>query len=268
MLGTLTGDIVGSIYEWNNIKTTEFPLFQEQCRFTDDSVLTVALAEAILTGEAYAQVMRRYCRRYPDAGYGRNFLNWAQSDDAPAYYSYGNGSAMRISPAGWAFDDLEQVLEKAKEYSAVTHDHPEGVKGAQATAAAVYLARTGATKREIAAFVAGRFGYDLSRSCDEIRPGYSFDVSCQGTVPQALTAFLESTDFESAIRLAISLGGDSDTLAAITGGVAQAYYGGVPAAIARETLRFLDEPLRKVTLEFEARFVSGRGEQKRGQATV
>lgn len=268
MLGTLTGDIVGSIYEWNNIKTTEFPLFQEQCRFTDDSVLTVALAESILTGEAYAQVMRRYCRRYPDAGYGRNFLNWAQSDDAPAYYSYGNGSAMRISPAGWAFDDLEQVLQKAKEYSAVTHDHPEGVKGAQATAAAVYLARTGATKREIAAFVAGRFGYDLSRSCDEIRPGYSFDVSCQGTVPQALTAFLESTDFESAIRLAISLGGDSDTLAAITGGVAQAYYGGVPAAIARETLRFLDEPLRKVTMEFEARFVSGRGEQKRGQATV
>ncbi|GAW66482.1 crystallin [Geoanaerobacter pelophilus] len=268
MLGTLAGDIVGSIYEWNNIKTTEFPLFQEQCRFTDDSVLTVALAESILTGEAYAQVMRRYCRRYPDAGYGRNFLNWAQSDDAPAYYSYGNGSAMRISPAGWAFDDLEQVLLKAKEYSAVTHDHPEGVKGAQATAAAVYLARTGATKREIAAFVAGRFGYDLSRSCDEIRPGYSFDVSCQGTVPQALTAFLESTDFESAIRLAISLGGDSDTLAAITGGVAQAYYGGVPAAIARETLRFLDEPLRKVTLEFEARFVSWRCEQKRGQATV
>lgn len=258
MLGTLAGDIVGSIYEWNNIKTTVFPLFQEQCRFTDDSVLTVALAEAILTGEAYAPVMRRYCRRYPDAGYGRNFLSWAQSDDAPAYHSYGNGSAMRISPAGWAFDSLEQVLEKAKEYSSVTHDHPEGVKGAQATAAAVYLARTGATKGEIAAFVAGRFGYDLSRSCDEIRPGYSFDVSCQGTVPQALTAFLESTDFENAIRLAISLGGDSDTLAAITGGVAQAYYGGVPAAIASETLRFLDEPLRKVTLEFEARFVSGR----------
>lgn len=268
MLGTLAGDIVGSIYEWNNIKTTVFPLFQEQCRFTDDSVLTVALAESILTGEAYAPVMRRYCRRYPDAGYGRNFLSWAQSDDAPAYHSYGNGSAMRISPAGWAFDSLEQVLEKAEGYSSVTHDHPEGVKGAQATAAAVYLARTGATKREIAAFVAGRFGYDLSRSCDEIRPGYSFDVSCQGTVPQALTAFLESTDFENAIRLAISIGGDSDTLAAITGGVAQAYYGGVPAAIASETLRFLDEPLRKVTLEFEARFVSGRGEQKRGQATV
>jgi ADP-ribosylglycohydrolase len=268
MLGTLAGDIVGSIYEWNNIKTAVFPLFQEQCRFTDDSVLTVALAESILTGEAYAPVMRRYCRRYPDAGYGRNFLSWAQSDDAPAYYSYGNGSAMRISPAGWAFDSLEQVLEKAEEYSSVTHDHPEGVKGAQATAAAVYLARTGATKGEIAAFVAGRFGYDLSRSCDEIRPGYSFDVSCQGTVPQALTAFLESTDFENAIRLAISLGGDSDTLAAITGGVAQAYYGGVPAAIASETLRFLDEPLRKVTLEFEARFVSGRGEPKRGQATI
>jgi ADP-ribosylglycohydrolase len=264
MLGALTGDIVGSIYEWNNIKTTVFPLFQEECRFTDDSVLTVALAESILIGEPYAALMRRYCRRYPDAGYGGKFLSWAQSDDAPAYQSYGNGSAMRISPVGWAFDTLDQVLQKAKEYSTVTHDHPEGVKGAQATAAAVFLARSGAAKKEIESFVTGSFGYDLSRSCDEIRPGYSFDVTCQGTVPQALTAFLESTDFESAIRLAISLGGDSDTLAAITGGIAQAYYGGVPAAIAAETLSFLDEPLRKVTLEFEARFVSGRTDQKKG----
>ena len=258
MIGALTGDIVGSIYEWNNIKSTVFPLFQDHCHFTDDSVLTVALAESILTGEGYAEVMKRYCRRYPDAGYGKNFLTWVQSEDGAPYHSWGNGSAMRVSPAAWAFDTLPEVLQRAEEYSVPTHDHPEGVKGARATAAAVYLARTGASKQEIRSYVAGTSGYDLTRSCDEIRPGYTFDVSCQGTVPQALAAFLESTDFESAIRLAISLGGDSDTLAAITGAIAQAYYGGVPEGIAATTLQFLDEPLRRVTLEFERRFVSNR----------
>lgn len=255
MLGALTGDIVGSIYEWNNIKSTVFPLFQDHCRFTDDSVLTVALAESILTGEAYAPLMRRYYRRYPDAGYGKNFVQWAQSEQAAPYNSWGNGAAMRISPVAWAFGSLEEVLQKAKEYSIPTHDHPEGIKGAQATAAAVYLGRCGTSKEDIRRFVSERFRYDLSRSCDQIRPEYTFDVSCQGTVPQALTAFLESTDFESAIRLAISLGGDSDTLAGITGGIAQACYG-VPAPIAAKTLHFLDEPLRRVTLEFESRFVS------------
>jgi ADP-ribosylglycohydrolase len=255
MLGSLTGDIVGSIYEWNNIKTTEFPLFQDHCHFTDDSVLTVALAESILTGEGYGELMKRYYRSYPDAGYGRNFLQWAQSESACPYNSYGNGAAMRISPVAWAFDSLEEVLQKAAEYSMVTHDHPEGVRGAQATAAAAYLGRTGADKMEIARFVTERFGYDLTRSCDEIRPGYSFDVSCQGTVPQAVTAFLESEDFESAIRLAISLGGDSDTLAGITGGIAQAYYGGVPQPIAEKTLGFLDEQLRQITMQFHEKFV-------------
>lgn len=257
MLGALTGDIVGSIYEWNNIKTTEFPLFQEQCRFTDDTVLTVALAEAIMSAEPYARVMKRYYRRYPDAGYGRNFVLWAQSSDGAPCDSWGNGAAMRISPVAWAFGSLTEVLQKAEEYSLPTHGHPEGVKGAQATAAAAYLARTGASKAKIRTFVRETFGYDLSRSCDEIRPGYSFDVSCQGTVPQALTAFLESTDFESAIRLAISLGGDSDTLACITGGIAQAFYGGVPGPIAAKALGYLDEPLRRVVLEFEDRFVAG-----------
>ncbi|HBA88998.1 MAG TPA: hypothetical protein DCZ75_13750 [Geobacter sp.] len=259
MIGALTGDIVGSIYEWNNIKTTDFPFFQDRCRFTDDSVLTVALAESILTGEGYGPLLKRYCRRYPDAGYGRSFLRWAQSDDAPPYNSWGNGAAMRISPAAWAFDSLEEVLRKAEEYSVLTHDHPEGIRGAQATAAAVYLGRSGASKQEIRSYVSDTFSYDLSRTCDEIRPGYTFDVSCQGTVPQALAAFLDSTDFESAIRLAISLGGDSDTLAGITGGIAQAYYGGVPEPIAAKTLAFLDEPLRRVTLEFQERFVTRCG---------
>lgn len=255
MLGALTGDIVGSIYEWNNIKTTKFPLFRDDCHFTDDSVLTVALAESILTGESYASVMKRYFLNYPDAGYGKNFLRWAQCADACPYNSWGNGAAMRISPAAWAFASLAEVLQKAAEYSVVTHDHPEGIKGAQATAAAVYLGRNGASKEEIRSFVTETFCYDLSRSCDEIRPHYTFDVSCQGTVPQAMAAFLESSDFEGAIRLAISLGGDSDTLAGITGGIAQAFYGGVPEPIAARTLDFLDEPLRRVTVEFEQKYV-------------
>jgi ADP-ribosylglycohydrolase len=258
MLGALAGDIIGSIYEWNNIKTTEFPLFQDHCYFTDDSVLTVALAESILTGEGYGELMKRYFQRYPEAGYGSNFLRWAQEQRSAPYGSWGNGAAMRISPAGWAFDSLALVLDEAEEYSALTHDHPEAIKGAQAVAAAVYLGRTGSSKREIAGFVSENFAYDLSRSCLQIRPDYTFDVSCQGTVPQALTAFLESSDFEGAIRLAISLGGDSDTLACITGAVAQAFYGGVPAAIAGKTLAFLDEPLSRVTLEFESKFVQGR----------
>jgi ADP-ribosylglycohydrolase len=255
MLGALTGDIVGSIYEWDNIKTTQFPFFQDHCRFTDDSVLTVALAESILTGEEYGAAMRRYFRRYPTAGYGGRFLEWAQDESAGPYGSWGNGSAMRISPAGWAYDSLTEVLKKAEQFSVLTHDHPEGVKGAQAVAACVYLGRTGCSKAEMRSFVADSFGYDLSRNCDQIRPDYTFDVSCQGTVPEAITAFLESLDFEGAIRIAISLGGDSDTLACITGSIAQAFYGGVPQAIAGKTLEFLDEPLRRVTLEFSDRFV-------------
>lgn len=255
MLGALTGDIVGSIYEWNNIKTAEFPLFQDHCRFTDDSVLTVALAESILTGEDYGSLMKRYWRNYPEAGYGRGFLRWARGENDGPYHSWGNGAAMRISPAGWAFDSLAQVLQKAEEYSVPTHDHPEGIKGAQAVAAAIYLGRTGSSKQKIREFLTESFNYDLTRSCDQIRPDYCFDVSCQGTVPQAITAFLESSDFENAIRLAVSLGGDSDTLACITGGIAQAFYGGVPEPIARRTLGFLDEPLRRVTEEFEGRFV-------------
>jgi ADP-ribosylglycohydrolase len=258
MLGALTGDIVGSIYEWNNIKTTEFPLFQEQCSFTDDSVLTVALAEAILGGADYGDLMRSYYRRYPEAGYGGSFQRWAATAGSGPYGSWGNGSAMRVSPVGWAFDTLEQVLDQAARFSRYTHDHPEGIKGAQAVAAAVFLARSGTPAPEIARYLTRRFGYDLSRSCDEMRPHYDYDVSCAGTVPQAVRAFLDGRDFEEGVRLAVSLGGDSDTLACITGAIAQAYYG-IPEAIAQRALAFLDEPLRLVTLDFEARFVTGRG---------
>lgn len=254
MIGALTGDIVGSIYEWNNIKTVDFPLFQDKCFFTDDSVLTVALADAILTGESYATKLREYFRRYPDAGYGRHFRAWAKSSFQGPYDSCGNGAGMRISPAGWAFDSLDEVLQMAKEFTAVTHNHVEGVKGGQATAAAIFIGRTGKSKKEIRDYIESAFGYDLGMTCDQIRPKYSFDGTAQGTVPQAMVAFLESTDFEHAIRLAISLGGDSDTMACITGSIAEAFYGGVPEKIAMRTIGFLDEPLKAVVLEFSERF--------------
>ena len=254
MLGALTGDIVGSIYEWDNIKTTEFPLFRESCFFTDDSVLTVALAEAILTGKSYESLLRRYYRRYPDAGYGSRFVTWARSSGSAPCDSWGNGAAMRISPVGWAFDSLEEVQKKAAEFTVPTHNHPEGIKGAQAVAAAVFLGRTGATKPEIRNYITNTFGYDLSRTCREIRPGHLFDVSCRGTVPPAFAAFLESADFESALRLAVSLGGDSDTLACITGGIAEAFYGGVPGEILRQTFTCLDDQLLRVSMEFAGKF--------------
>jgi ADP-ribosylglycohydrolase len=250
MIGALTGDIVGSIYEFDNIKTTAFPLFQESCCFTDDTVLTVALADSLLSGESYEEVMRNYYLRYPDAGYGGIFRRWARREIEGPYQSWGNGSAMRTSPVGWAFNSLDEVLQKAEEYAAVTHDHPEGIKGAQAAATAIFLGRTGASKEDIRRYASTTFGYDLSRSCDQIRPGYRFDVSCQGTLPPAITAFLESTDFESALRLAVSLGGDTDTLTCITGGIAEAFYGGIPQFICRQTKDFLDEHLRSVTEKF------------------
>lgn len=255
MLGAIAGDIIGSVYEWNNIKTKEFPLFCDSCRFTDDSVLTIAVANVLLYGGSYAERFKEYYRRYPRAGYGMRFRNWASSSQSDPYNSWGNGSAMRVSPVGFALEELDFVLSHAKQSSQVTHNHPEGIKGAQATAAAIFLARTESDKELIKSYIETTFGYDLSRSLDQIRPTYQFDVSCQGSVPQAITAFLESTDFEDAIRNAISIGGDSDTIACITGGIAQAYYGGIPEVIAQATLNRLDEPLRKVTQAFMSEYL-------------
>lgn len=254
MLGAITGDIVGSIYEFDNLRSTQFEFFDEECFFTDDTVLTVALADAILNNKNYAQVMREYYHRYPTESYGGGFIKWAATADAPAYNSWGNGAAMRISPVGYAFDSLEQVLQKATQYTEVTHNHPEGIKGACATASAIFLARTGHSKQDIKDYITSNFCYNLDRTCDEIRPTYKFNESCQGTVPEAIVAFLESTDFESAIRLAISLGGDSDTLACITGGIAQAFYKKIPSWIAEETLARLDDNLRGVVLQFNNTF--------------
>jgi ADP-ribosylglycohydrolase len=254
MIGAIAGDIIGSVYERHRIKSKDFPLFSQGCRFTDDSVLTIALADAIITGTSYEKLMKDYYHRYPHAGYGGMFHRWAQDPNSKPYNSFGNGSAMRISPVGFAFDSLEAVLEKAKVYTEITHNHPEGIKGAQATASAIFLARKGSTRQEIREYIKSTFDYDLSRTLDEIRPRYRFDVTCQGSVPEAIIAFLESTSYEDAIRGAISLGGDSDTQACITGGVAQAFYGGVPKHIEDAAFAILDDHLRSVTMQFMQRY--------------
>lgn len=242
MLGAIAGDIVGSVYEHYPIKITNFPLFEEGSCFTDDTVLTVAIAYAVLNHGGYQEPLKTFGRKYPYAGYAGRFSQWLESDDSLPYNSWGNGSAMRVSPIGFAFNTIDDILSEAKKTAEVTHNHPEGVKGAQATALAVYLARIGVSKKEIRSEITERFGYDLSRTVDEIRPTYVFDVSCQGTVPEAIIAFLDSESYEDAIRKAISLGGDSDTLACITGGIAQAFYKKIPKEIISEVYsRFPEE---------------------------
>lgn len=261
MLGAITGDIIGSIYEFDRHKSKDFPLFTPQSAFTDDSILSVAVAETILKGGSYAEHIKRYAQRYPNpmGGYGARFGQWAQSDSLEPYNSWGNGSAMRVSPVGFAFDDMVSVMSAAKQTAEVTHNHPEGIKGAQATAACILLAKQGGNKSKIKSFVEESFGYDLSRPIDQVRATYVFNESCQETVPESIIAFLASTDFEDAIRNTISLGGDTDTMGAITGGIAEAFYGGVPRAIATEVLQRLDEPLRQTTLQFCNRYAANYG---------
>jgi ADP-ribosylglycohydrolase len=253
VLGAIIGDIVGSIYEWHNIKTKDFPLFGNKCKFTDDSVMTIAVADGLMNGgkpDDFIASMKRFGRMYPNAGYGGSFRKWLSTDYCSPYNSYGNGSAMRVSPVGWFFDTLEMTENAAETSAAVTHNHPEGIKGAQATAAAMLLARNGRTKEDIKAYIEVKYGYNLRRTLDEIRMDYDFDVSCMGTVPEAIIAFLESEGFEDAIRNAISLGGDSDTLAAITGSIAEAAYG-IPDEIKEKALSYLDLPLTEVVSRWQ-----------------
>jgi len=231
----------------------DFELFVAESRFTDDTVLAVAVADCLLNGLDYVDTLREYARAYPNAGYGPSFFTWADSDTRDPYNSWGNGAAMRVPAIGSAFNRLDDVLAEAARSAEVTHNHPEGIKGAQATAAAVFLARRGDSKLEIKQAIEGMFSYDLGQSLAMLRPTYRFDVSCQGTVPPALIAFLESSSFEDAVRKAISLGGDADTLACVAGGVAEAHYGGVPEAIAVRTLAALDPRLRSVVEQFRAR---------------
>lgn len=274
MMGAIVGDIVGSVYEWNNIKTTDFPLFRDDCFFTDDTVMTCAVAEALMNGgqrDDFIDAMKKYGRMYPDAGYGGRFSAWLFSENREAYNSFGNGAAMRVSPCAWLMDcgflartgcRPSNGRARASLSAEVTHDHPEGIKGAMATADAIFLCRyyfggycgdyerpinndPAACKQRVKKYIEQEYGYDLSRTLDEIRPTYQFNETCQGTVPQAMVAFLESTDFEDAVRNAVSLGGDSDTLAAITGSIAEAAYG-IPDWIRDKACSYLDEPLKDV----------------------
>ena len=258
MYGAVLGDIIGSPYEFDRgNKTKTFPLFCARSTFTDDTVMTAAVAEAFwdapLDGELIrrrlVESMQRWGRAYPNAGYGTRFLDWLWSDDPRPYGSYGNGSAMRVSPVAWLYHDMDTVRRMARLSAAVTHDHPEGIKGAEAIAAVIFLGRTGHSKEEIRTYVTQAFGYDLSRTCDEIRPGYFHVESCQQTVPEAITAFLEGTDFEDVIRTAVSLGGDCDTLTAIAGSMAEGFYG-VPDALKAACLNRLDAPLGDLLRRF------------------
>jgi len=285
MFGAIIGDIIGSVYERHNIKTKNFPLFREDCHFTDDTVMTCAVAEAVMNGgrrDDFIDAMKKYGRMYPNAGYGRKFSEWLTSEDRSPYRSFGNGSAMRVSPCGWYMDCgfmartgcwPTRGSDMARLSAEVTHNHPEGIRGAMAVADAIFLSRyyfggwcgdyedpisndPAECKRRVRDYIEGKYGYDLSKTLDEIRPGYRFDSSCQGSVPQAIIAFLESTDYEDAVRNAISLGGDSDTIAAIAGSIAEAAYG-IPKEIKRMAFTYLDEPLQEVLMRWREKYRSG-----------
>lgn len=260
MLGAIIGDLVGSRFEWNNIKTKDFDFLTYKCFVTDDSIMTLALAKAILESapdysnlsQKSVEYMQSIGKNYPDCGYGIAFSEWVFSDDPHPYNSFGNGAAMRVSAAGFAAGSLEEAKLLSRKMTEVTHNHPEGLKGAEATAVAIYMARTGSSILEIRDYIEQHY-YPLNFTLDGIRPTYRFNETCQDTVPQALMAFFESTSFEDAIRNAISIGGDSDTLAAICGGVAEAYYG-IPADIRKHALTFLDERLLQILIEFENKY--------------
>ena len=254
MIGAIAGDIIGSVYESHCLKTMEFAIFTANSTFTDDTVLTVAVADCILNGKDYATTFKQYARKYPYAGFGGMFFRWAKSDSLEPYNSFGNGSAMRVSPVVFAFDTMEEVLAEARKSAEVTHNHPEGIKGAQAVAAAIFLARGKESKSRIKGFIEKKFGYNLSQTLAEIRPHYYFDETCQGSVPQAIIAFLESDSYEDAVRKAISLGGDSDTLGCMTGGIAQAYYKTMPDYIIKEVKNRLDNELLGVVEQFNIRY--------------
>ena len=272
MYGAILGDMIGAPYEFDRgRKTKEFPLFTRESQFTDDTVMTVAVAEALLglpadapdaaVREAVVRSMRRWGRAYPHAGYGGRFRSWLRAKDPRPYGSFGNGSAMRVSAAGWLCDSLAGTRRLARLTAEVTHNHPEGIKGAEAAACAIFLARTGAGKEEIKEYIVREFGYDLSRTCDEIRPAYHHTETCQETVPEAVTAFLEGTDFEDVIRTAVSLGGDCDTLTCIAGSIAEAFYG-VPAPYEAECRARLPEEMLTVLRRFDAARGRADGQEK------
>ena len=263
MFGAILGDIIGSPYEFNthNCKAKDFPLFSERSTFTDDSVMTLAVAKAFMDAGLDAseedltasllRVMPEVGQRYPHCGYGGIFYNWIMLRKTQPYNSYGNGSAMRVSSVAWLYDDIDAVRRAARISAGVSHNHPEGIKGAESVASCIFLARTGHSKAEIKAYVEHEFAYDLNRTCDEIRPNYRMDETCQGSVPEAIIAFLEGTDFEDVIRTAVSLGGDSDTIACIAGAIAEGFYG-VPKELKEECRRRLTPDLFAILEQFES----------------
>lgn len=256
MLGAIIGDIVGSRFEWNNIKTKDFEFFTDKCFFTDDSIMTLAIADAIIhsnnnwekLSDFAILSMRKIGQSYPNCGYGGMFMQWMYSDNPQPYNSYGNGAAMRVSPCGFAAKNFEEVVLLSKKVTEVTHNHPEGIKGAEAVSVAIFMARTNCSILDIREYINENY-YSMDFKLDEIRDTYKFNETCQNTVPQAIVAFLESTGFEDAVRNAISIGGDSDTLAAITGSIAEAYYG-IPSDIQQKALRYLDEHFLKILIDF------------------
>ncbi len=274
MLGAIIGDIVGSCYEFNSIKTTEFELFQSNSRYTDDSAMTMAVAEWLLedpmhTHEVLEDKMVKYGNLNTDVGFGPHFLRWLffpknlfPDGKRKPYNSFGNGSAMRVSAVGWMFGSLEETERVAGISASITHNHPEGIKGAQATAAAIFMARNGASKEEIRDYISKKFDYDLNRTCDQIRPLYGFEVSCQKSVPESIIAFLDSTDYESTLRLAVSLGGDSDTQACIAGGIAEAFYG-IPDDIIIEATSFIPQYFKDTIVRVAENSAYGRRLEKK-----
>ncbi len=254
MIGAVAGDIIGSVYEFHNHRSVDFPLFTSSSTFTDDSVLTFATAAVLLGKGDYAAAYQDFARRYPNRGYGGNFYRWIYTDDPKPYNSFGNGSAMRVSPVGFAFDSLEETLAEARRSAEVTHNHPEGIKGAQATAQVIFMSRKGASKAEIKQEISARYGYDLSRPLDLIRKVNRFDETCPGSLPEAISVFLEGEDYEHTIRLAVSIGGDTDTIACIAGGMAQAFTGSIPAGIVRGARARLKPELLDILERFQARF--------------
>lgn len=251
LLGAVCGDIIGSYYESHSTKYLyDFQLFKKESRFTDDTVCTIAIADALINKKPFDKALRYWCRKYPHAGYGFRFKRWMKYDDSEPYNSWGNGSAMRVSSIGAYADSLDEVMELSKQSAEVTHNHPEGVKGAQSTAVAIFLALHGKTKDDIKYEIESTFGYDLSRKYDDVMIRYGFDVSCQGSVPESIISFLDSHDYESAVRKAIALGGDADTMGAIAGGIAAAYYGKIPQNILNECLDSLPDEMKTVVEDF------------------
>ena len=256
MLGAIAGDIIGSIYEFDDKKPDmDFELFKEESYATDDTIMSVAIADHILYNKNIVDVVKEYGRKYPNAGYGSRFSNWILGTNSFPYNSYGNGSAMRVSPVGWSYSTLEETIKKAKDTAEISHNHPEGIKGAQSVAGSIFLARTGHTKSEIRKWNESTFGYNLDLDLVQLRQYYSFDETCQGTVPQALFTFLESNSFEESLRLAMYIGGDSDTLTCINGAIAEAYYRDIPKHIYDEVIKRLDSNLRDVVIQFRLKYV-------------